>query len=317
MRIMKIMSIDFCSILLLDKSTKMLYPKIAYSINKGSIKTEPLSIHNSISGECILRKKTIYTKEVLKDIKYQYKDLAESEHLKSMLCIPFIVDNKAIGTLSVYTKKTRIFSQDELNLLEALADHAGIIIKKTELYNKITKDNENFSMLLEMGRILNATLQTEDLLKVCLEKTLDFTKADFGFILLIEDDTLSVKYAKGYGAQEIENIKLKIGEGVSGYAALVGVPVIINNVEQEPRYIRLHDEIKSEASIPIMRSNKVIGIIDLESKNYNNFTQYSKALELLTNQIAVAIENAKLYDEIRSFNEKLKYEIELATRAYW
>jgi GAF domain-containing protein len=198
LKIVKMMHIDFCSILLLDEDGKTLNPKIGYSYGKGKVPTASLPFENCISGESILKKKTIYVQDVLKDKNYQYKDLAEAEHLKSMLCVPLIVDNSAIGTLSVYTKKSRKFSQDEINLLEALADHAGIIVKKTELYDKITKDNENFSLLLELGRVINSTLKTEDLLKLCLEKAVEFTKADFGVILLIDNESLTFKYAKGH-----------------------------------------------------------------------------------------------------------------------
>ncbi|MBI5393276.1 GAF domain-containing protein [Candidatus Woesearchaeota archaeon] len=314
LKIVKMMHIDFCSILLLDEDGKTLNPRIGYSYGKGKVSTYSLPFDNCISGESILKKKTIYVQDVLKDKNYQYKDLAESEHLKSMLCVPLIVDNSAIGTLSVYTKKTRRFSQDEINLLEALADHAGIIVKKTELYDKITKDNENFSLLLELGRVINSTLKTEDLLKLCLEKAVEFTKADFGFILLIENEALTFKYTKGYNIENTEALKLKVGEGICGYAASAGIPIIVNNVETYPQYIKLNDLIKSEAAIPIIRNNKVIGILDLESSKINNFSEYSRALQVLTNQMAVALENATLVDEISNFNEKLKHEIDVATK---
>ncbi len=314
LRITKIIAIDFCSILILDEEKKMLIPEIAYAVSKGKISVPPLKLQDSISGEVISTKKTMYIKEVLKEEKYAYKMIAENQHLKSMLCIPLMVDNIAIGTLSVYNKKIRRFSQDEINLLEALADHAAIIVKKTELYNKIIKDNENFSLLIEMGRVLNSTLKTDDLLRLCLEKTVEFTKADFGFILILEDNVLRFKYTKGYSQTNVDKIQLRVGEGVSGYAALIGMPVIINNVEQESKYIKINEQTKSEAAIPIMRNSKVIAVLDLESNSYNNFSKYSQALQLLTNQIAVAIENANLYDEISLFNEKLKHEIEVATR---
>ena len=314
LKIVKMMHIDFCSILLLSEDGKTLNPKIGYSCGKGKILTTSLPVEKCISGETILKKKTIYIQDVLKETNYQNKDLAESEHLMSMLCVPLIVDNSAIGTLSVYTKKLRKFSQDEINMLEALADHAGIIIKKTELYDKITKDNENFSLLLELGRVINSTLKTDDLLKLCLEKAVEFTKADFGFILLIENDTLEFKYTTGYNNENTEVLNLKIGEGICGYAANAGIPIIVNNVETDQRYIKINDFIKSEAAIPIIRNNKVIGILDLESTKINNFSEYSRALQVLTNQMAVALENATLVDEISNFNEKLKHEIEAATK---
>jgi len=147
-----------------------------------------------------------------------------------------------------------------------------------------------------------------------LDKCVDFTNAENGFVMLIQDDFLEVKLSKGFTNDVSDKLRVKIGEGITGRVAKLGKPIIVADVNKDSRYISMSKDIMSEAAIPLITNDKVIGVLNLESKKLGNFKRVNKSLHILTNQIAIAIENAGLYDEIKDFNSRLRSEIDLATK---
>ena len=108
---------------------------------------------------------------------------------------------------------------------------------------------------------------------------------------------------------------MKLGEGLVGWAALHKEPVLVADVSKDPRYINLVDDARSELVIPMLIKDRCIGVFDLESPELNAFTkEHKELLTLLASQAAVAIENARLYDEVRRNEERIEKELRFAQR---
>ena len=135
-------------------------------------------------------------------------------------------------------------------------------------------------------------------------------------ILLLNDATseLEMKLAVRYGEEgTAKNVKL--GEGLVGWSALHKEPVLVADVSKDPRYINLVDDVRSELVIPMLIKERCIGVFDLESPELNAFTkEHKELLTLLASQAAVAIENARLYEEVRRNEERIEKELRFAQR---
>jgi phosphoserine phosphatase RsbU/P len=108
---------------------------------------------------------------------------------------------------------------------------------------------------------------------------------------------------------------LRLGEGLVGYAALHREAVLVADVSQDPRYIKLVPDVRSELAIPLLLKDRCIGVVDLESPELDAFSKRDvEILTLLASQAAVAIENARLYEEVRSNEERLEKELRFAQR---
>jgi len=313
-KIVKLLKADLCSILLLDDSKKILIPKTVYDI-RGEYPLDALvKVDETVTGQVSKNLKHRYISDLSKEKSFLTKKYIRKEGLVSMLSLPLTFENLPIGVINIYTKKPRVFSSEELDLLRSLSNQAAIIIENSKLYSTIKDDKFNLTKLVETSQAINSTLDRERLQEIILNNTVEFTNADYGFLMLIKDEYLNVKLSKGFERERAEKLRIKIGEGIPGHVAKTGRPVIVNDVSKDKRYISVFPETKSEAVIPLITQNKVIGVLNLESTRLRNFKRMQKTLNILTNQIAIAIENAGLYDEIRNFNKRLKNEIELATK---
>jgi len=119
-----------------------------------------------------------------------------------------------------------------------------------------------------------------------------------------------VRYGKG-----AESKHMKLGEGLVGWAALHKEPVLVTDVSQDPRYVNLVDDARSELVIPMLIKDRCIGVFDLESPELDAFTkEHTELLTLLASQAAVAIDNARLYEEVRRNEERIEKELRFAQR---
>jgi sigma-B regulation protein RsbU (phosphoserine phosphatase) len=123
-----------------------------------------------------------------------------------------------------------------------------------------------------------------------------------------------MKLAVKYG-EKVEVPRVALGEGLVGYAALHREVVLVPDVAQDPRYIKFVPDVRSELAIPMLIKDRCIGVFDLESPMLDAFSKRDvEILTLLASQAAVAIENARLYEDIRSTQERLEKEVRFAQR---
>jgi sigma-B regulation protein RsbU (phosphoserine phosphatase) len=138
----------------------------------------------------------------------------------------------------------------------------------------------------------------------------------FGILLLNEaTQELEIKVAVKYGEKVDDLPKVKLGVGIVGEAASSRQPQMVPDVSQDPRYIKVVDDVRSELAVPMLLKDKCIGVIDLESPELDAFSKRDvEILTLLASQTAVAIENARLYDQASRYEARLERELRFAQR---
>ncbi len=131
-----------CSIMMLDKKGKELMIKATQALSEEYKKKPNVKVNESISGEVVKTQKPITILDVRKEKKYGFKELAIKEKFTSMLAVPMVVKNKAIGVVNVYTKKPHVFSEDEIDVLQIVANQAAVAIENTHLMDDALKAKE-------------------------------------------------------------------------------------------------------------------------------------------------------------------------------
>jgi sigma-B regulation protein RsbU (phosphoserine phosphatase) len=174
----------------------------------------------------------------------------------------------------------------------------------------VTTDNspEVISTLAELGAEVNASLDLDEVLAhaaVLIKRLIDYEL--FGVLMVDHDGaSLTHRFAIGYPPGLAENLKVPIGQGITGTAAKTGQPVRVSDVSQDPRYINAIDSVRSELAVPLIFRGKSVGVLDIQSRHLDYFTKDQQTiLCLLANRLAVAIENARLFQQVRTQAEAL------------
>jgi len=167
---------------------------------------------------------------------------------------------------------------------------------------------EVLATLAEIGEEVNASLDLDEVLAlaaVLIKRHIDYEL--FGVLMLSEDGShLTHRFAIGYPPGLAENLKIPVGQGITGTAARAGHPVRVSDVSQDPRYINAIDSVRSELAVPLMFRGKCVGVLDIQSRHLDYFTKdQQNILFVLANRLAVAIENARLFQQVRTQAETL------------
>ena len=174
-------------------------------------------------------------------------------------------------------------------LLHAHAEQPNIRVSPLQL-----------DFLLRLADALNTTLD----LNTLLHRVADLVRAVIDYrifaILLINDRTheLWMRFQTGH-TPDVERIRIKLGRGVSGQAALQRKSMLVEDVTKIDNYINANSAVRSELAVPLIVKNRVIGVLDLQSEIPAFFTaDHQRLLELTASRVAIAVENARLYTRV-------------------
>lgn len=131
-----------CSVMLLDKSGKELKMEATHSFSQSYTKRPNIKVSGSVSGEAIKKRKPIVVEDVRNNNKYQLRDLAIKEDLTSLCIVPMVVKNQAIGVITVYTKQEHSFTDEEINVLQMVANQAAVAVENTKLVDEMVRAKE-------------------------------------------------------------------------------------------------------------------------------------------------------------------------------
>jgi sigma-B regulation protein RsbU (phosphoserine phosphatase) len=235
---------------------------------------------------------------------------------RAELVAPLRRKGRVIGALNLLSDEPGQFTDIDQMMMRQFGAHVAVAIENARLFEHERQYTSTLETLAEIGREFASILNLDELLTRIANLTrrlIDYRT--FG-ILLINEDTneLEMKVAVRYGEQATVP-RIKVGLGLTGYAALHKEAVLVPDVSQDPRYIRLVEDARSELVIPLLLKDRCIGVFDLESPELDAFKKTDEEiLTLLASQAAVAIENARLYETIRANELRLEKEIRFAQR---
>ncbi|HWT46181.1 MAG TPA: GAF domain-containing protein, partial [Vicinamibacterales bacterium] len=287
--------------------------RVAYSVGYPE-RLEPtrLGSKQGLVGAAVSSEAPLLVNDVTTDMRY----VPVVPGMCSELVVPLMHKARPIGALNILSHNKDQFTSSDVALLRQFGAHVATALVNARLFERVRSDADAFETLAEIGRDVAAVLDLDRLFARIAQLTrrvIDYRT--FG-ILLVNDERgdLEMKFAVHYG-EKVEVPRVRLGEGLVGYAALHREPVLVPDVSQDPRYIRVVPDVKSELAIPMLLKDRCIGVFDLESPELDAFTKRDvEILTLLASQAAVAIENARLYETVRANEVRLEKEVRFAQR---
>jgi sigma-B regulation protein RsbU (phosphoserine phosphatase) len=168
---------------------------------------------------------------------------------------------------------------------------------------------ELLDFLLEVSRVTSETLDLNKLLENVASIVKTVVPYDLFAILLYSERTqgLSIRYSIGHRDEVVRSLVVGMNEGVTGTAAASRVPVMVDDVRQDPRYLNALDAVRSELAVPMTARGKLVGVLDVQSTRVKAYSDQDRAmLRLIAGRVAVSIDNARLYLRVDRQNRTLK-----------
>jgi phosphoserine phosphatase RsbU/P len=280
-----------------------------YAPEMGGVRLQP---GEGIVGAAADLRQTVYVPDVSLDRRY----VAVVPGVVSELAIPLVHRDRLVGVLNVEGSEPRAFTPEARNALQLLAGHLAIAIENATLYRETRRYAGLLATLHDIAKETASILDLDQLLHRLadvVKRVVDYER--FAILLLDEErGELVLRKSVSFGLRG-EKTRIKLSEGLCGAAARSRQPVLVPDVRLDPRYLSWLPDTLSELVVPLVYQDKVLGVFDLESSELAHFTEdHVKVLSLLASQVAIAIANARLYDEVLRRDERLNREMAIARR---
>ena len=164
------------------------------------------------------------------------------------------------------------------------------------------------STFIEINHEITSILDLDELLQKIAELTNRIVPYEIFAIFLLDEkkEELYLRFAIGHPPELFQTLRIPVGDGVTGTAALERTTVVVDDVRQYPRYIESVKSARSELAVPLISQDRVVGVLDIESPEPGYFREeQARLLNMLASQIAIAIENARVYESERRNRELL------------
>ncbi|OGQ11719.1 MAG: hypothetical protein A2026_21995 [Deltaproteobacteria bacterium RBG_19FT_COMBO_46_12] len=296
-----LMDSKICSLWILDEKDHKLKLKATQSISEEYLKERSLTIGEGVVGHVALRNQPMVILNVLKESLYKEKDLAKKEGLVSMLSVPMCIKDRVIGVINCYTSYPHSFTKNEGEILSTVAHQAAICIENSGLME---------------------TLDIDEILRLVLEgvtKNIGFDRARL-YLVNEKRNVLECKMAVGIDEERIKGITLPLNpeESVVARSIFEKQPFIIPDASKDPRVnlmIKEKFNLHSLVVIPLLVREKALGAIaaDFVRSNKTITKEALESLMVFTQQASLAIHNAFMYQELKTFSKQMEEKIQKTT----
>jgi len=266
-----------------------------------------------ITGTAAATGHSVRVSDTSKDPRY----INAIESVRSELAVPLMVRGKCVGVLDIQSRHVDYFTRDQQNILTLLGSRLAIAIENARLFEKVKAQADTLLLLSEVGRETSAILDVEELLRRAAEQTKRVIDYQILSIMLYDEEQKVFRHRVDvkHGQSVQGRLRATTSEGIVGAAATLKEPVLVPDVTVDPRYVMVNPETRSELAIPMMHQGKVIGVLDLESPIPNYFTEdHVQTLSILAANLAVSLENARLYEQLAKEEARLERDLQAAKR---
>jgi sigma-B regulation protein RsbU (phosphoserine phosphatase) len=307
----KVIDYEIFGILLLNEKTQELYFRFQVGYAREIAERMRIKVGEGVTGIAAQRREAVLVDDVSTDPRY----ISAVPNVRSELAVPLIIKNRLIGVIDIESPQPNHFTEEHKRLLTLIASRMAVGIENARLYTRTTRQARTLVLLNEIARELTSILNVDELLKriaELLSRLIDYQM--FSILLL---DATGEKLQHRFSQRFLENIQLKheipLGRGVVGYAAQHKEAVLVPDVNKDPRYVKANPETRSELAVPLVYKDKVIGVLDLEHTRRGFFTDdHKRTVTTLAAQVAIAIENAQLYEQIARQEKRLERDLAMA-----
>ena len=299
------------AILLLNEKAQELRIRSSVGHPEERVRKLRIKVGEGIVGRAALERRSIMVNDVQSEPSY----IESMPNIKSELAIPLILKNRVIGVIDLEADAPDFFTDQHVTLLELLASRMAMAIENARLYRRSLRQSRTLQLLNEISRELSSVLVLNELLRKIGTLTKRLVNYHRFSIMLADEQAKTFNSVLTLRQDESlpDKTTVRFGQGLVGAAASSLQPVVAPDVSREPRYIPIYPDTRSEMAVPLVYHGRVIGVVDLESSILNYFTEeHVRIFSTLAPQIAIAIENARLYERVLRSESRLERDLKRA-----
>ena len=265
---------------------------------------KPVTSGESLELEILHQGRSILTDDFSQECQKR-NIISNKTNLYAWIGVPLNAGAETIGTLSLGKRDVSVnYTNEQLNLLQAIADQAAGAIIKARLLQESEQRAHQLATLNDMARQLTSTLDLEPLLRNILHSATDILNCEAGSLLLVDEQSeeLVFRVTVGPVAEDLINRRLPPGSGMVGKAVKNRAPLIVNDVQSSSEWFSKTDKqtgfiTRALLVVPLQVKENVIGVIEvLNKRDGSSFSQEDEdLLAAFASQAAIAIDNARLY----------------------
>jgi len=268
-------------------------------------------VGRGVVGQVALTRQSILLNDVTKSDIY----VAVNPEVRSELAVPLIAKNRLIGVMDIESEQANYFRDEHLHLLTLTASRIASAIENARLYTRVSRQAQTLAVLNEIAVELTSILDLDPLLErvgQLLRRLIDYQM--FTVMLLDESgEFLITRYAWRFGYTHAPRRRISVSSGLVGAAVREWRLINVHDVRKDQRYLEMNPETRSELIIPLFYKGRVIGVLDLEHTRTGYFNEdHERVLTTLAAQVAISIENARLYQAVRRQEAQLERDIAMA-----
>ena len=237
-------------------------------------------------------------------------------NIVSVLSVPMRVSQTNVGAIVAMSDVLRAFTPSDVEILHVVSSQAALAAWRAGVSATSAVEGQNDLILLAQRKIqelslvnqvsnaVSSTLDLDEVLDIALEQSMLAVGANTGSLMLINEEThrLEIVASRGLAKKWTEHTSQKIGTGVAGWVAEHGESVLVTNAREDPRFHMtfFRDDITSAASVPLKEKGRVIGVLNVNTTLAGRIIDERdlELLETVANELATAIDNARLYARI-------------------
>lgn len=307
----RVMDYEVFAILLLNEKAQELRVRFQVGHPPDAAERIRIKVGHGVTGKAVQLREPV----LINDVRAEENFITSAPGVRSELAVPLIAKNKVIGVLDVESGQPNAFTEEHKRLLMLFGSRIAVGIENARLYTRVSRQARQLTLLTEISRELTSILNVDQLLKRIADLLTRIIDYQMFSILLLDPSGEVLQHRFSLRFKESVQLKheIPLGKGLVGYAAQHKQAVLAPDVSKDSRYIEANPETRSELAIPLIYKDKVIGVLDIEHTKRNYFTEdHVRTLTTMAAQVAIAIENATLYERIARQERRLEQDLALA-----
>jgi GAF domain-containing protein len=267
------------------------------------------------AARAALYRRTVHIHDAQTDADYTYGS-RRVDPFRTIVTVPILRADELLGVILIYRHEVRPFTPGQIALLETFADQAGIAIENTRLVQEVQARNRDLTALGEVGRAVGSTLDLKLVLKTIVDRAVELSGTDGGSIFYCRNDIGRFELGETTGLDEdvvarFRNLDITTGQTGLGEAIVSRKPVQVADVTNRPsnplRDAAIEAGLRAALIVPLLSAEAPLGALVLQRRRPGEFSRAVVSLmQNFADQSAIALENARLFDEIAQKSRELE-----------
>ena len=305
-RIRDVLGADTAAVLLRDELRNELVARAAVGLEEEVERGVRIPIGGGFAGRIAAERRPI----VLDDVDHAdlLNPILREKGIKSLAGVPLVFGDEVLGVLHVGTLTPREFTKDDVELLEVVADRVAVAIEHARLFEAERRGRTRLEQVHSVMETTLASLGFDELVGELLVRLRSILQVDTAAVLMLDEATneLVARAAVGLEEEVEQRVRIPVGGGFAGRVAAEARPIVLDDVDHANvlNPILREKGVKSLLGVPLIASDRVIGVLHVGTLTPRFFnSEDQELLQLVASRAAIAIEGARLHDELVQLNQ--------------